>query len=209
MIWSCIWTVDLRAELIAKNAVFSYNTLMRTSLVTTAVLCLLLTAVPAWAQEEDIGDAPTVSIEEMLLQQALNGERHIDGRMSRRILELQEKEALAKLAAAEAALLAAQNPPEEEEVLYSAAPDEEGTPVISADDGITVTSGGETITLSATSLRLLARLQNRSGYANPALHSGAPLAPTGPGTILAVFVMALAVGFTYLRAWMLEKKNRE
>jgi hypothetical protein len=58
---------------------------------------LLLTAVPALAQEEADTGAPIVSIEEMLLQQALNGERHIDGRMAQRILQLQEKAQMDKL----------------------------------------------------------------------------------------------------------------
>jgi hypothetical protein len=170
---------------------------------------LLLTAVPALAQEEADTGAPIVSIEEMLLQQALNGERHIDGRMAQRILQLQEKAQMDKLAAAEAARLAAQS--SSAGVVHAAAPDEQASssvPTISA-DGVNVTDGTQTIKLDAATFRLLARLQNRTQYANPALHSGAPLAPSGPGTILAVFAMALAVGLTYLRAWMLEKRSKE
>ncbi len=175
-------------------------------------LSLLTTATPVIAQEdEELGDAPSVSLEEMLLQEALSGQRHIDGRMSQRIQALQEKQQLEKLAAMEAALLAAQSS-SSAGVQHAAASEEEtyeeDIPTVSA-NGLQVTDGTQTITLDAATFRMLARLQNRTQYANPALHSGAPLAPTGPGTILAVFAMALAVGFTYLRAWMLEKKNRE
>lgn len=194
---------------IVKTALLSYTTMMHKHLMLGLTTLLLLTAAPAVAQEdEELGDAPIVSIEDMLLQQALNGERHIDGRMAQRILDMQAQLQEAKLAAMEAERLAAQNA--NTGVSHTAAPDEPmtETPTLSAED-MNVTDGTNTITLDAATFRLLARLQNRNAYANPALHSGAPLAPTGPGTILAIFVMGLAVGFTYLRAWMLEKKNRE
>ena len=210
-ITSCTWIAALKADLIAENAFLPYTTLMHTHLTLGLVVTtLVLTAVPALAQEEDLGAPSPATIEDMLLQQALSGQRHIDGRMSARILQMQEQVQLDKLAAAEAAKLAAQS--SSVGVLHTAATEEStsSVPTLSADDSITVSAGGQTVTLSAASLRLLARLQNRStSYANPALHSGAPLAPTGPGTILAVFVLALAVCFTYLRAWMLEKKHRD
>ena len=61
-----------------KTAFLSYTIMMRTHLTPLTTLglatVLLLTAMPVIAQEDDIGDAPSVSIEDMLLQQALNGE---------------------------------------------------------------------------------------------------------------------------------------
>lgn len=193
--------------LIVKNPLLSYTIMMHKQITIWLAALLMLTAAPAVAQEdEELGDAPSVSIEDMLLQQALNGERHIDGRMAQRILDMQAKMQEEKLAAIEAARLEAQNP--SVGVSHTAAPDE-AIPTVSADEDVTVNANGETITLSAQTLRLLSRLQNRNAYTGAGIHSGAPLAPTGPGTVLAIFVLGLAVGFTYLRAWMLEKKNRD
>ena len=60
-----------------------------------------------------------------------------------------------------------------------------------------------TLQLDAKTLRLLERLTNPKSSANvlsPAAHSGAPLAPTGPATIIAMAAMGLAIYGTMRRA---------
>ena len=60
-----------------------------------------------------------------------------------------------------------------------------------------------TLQLDAKTLRLLERLTNPKSSANvlsPAAHSGAPLAPTGHATVIAIAAMGLAIYGTMRRA---------
>lgn len=194
----------------APNVEFCYNTVMRSFLSLTLATTLLFSAAPAVAQEEDDG-APILSIEDVLLQQALNGEIPINGRMAERIRLLQEERARLLAEKAQQELMSRFSSAVTE---HAAAPAEETAmdkEMPENDDTVTVSANGKTLVLSAADVRLLDRLQrNRTTnfIRSTALHSGAPLAGTGLETVLTLCALALAVGLTFMRAWMLEKRDR-
>ena len=89
---------------------------------------------------------------------------------------------------------------EEEEVLIDESIGEEEEP----EEG----SSNVTLQLDAKTLRLLERLTNPKSSANvlsPSAHSGAPLAPTGPATVIAMGAMGIAMYATMKRARRFEK----
>lgn len=118
--------------------------------------------------------------------------------------------------------------PEEEDATHEAAPDEEMTDEDSdiedlikaleqynsdqaaadeevADDSVTLTAGEK------RDMRLLERLRGRDAAdviaAQETLHSGAPLTPTGPTTVLVTLAVAAAIGETWRRVRKIDKKE--
>jgi len=168
---------------------------MRTFLTIALASILMGTAVSVFAQGEDEG-APIISFEDAMLQRAYNGEDHIGGRMARRILALQEAAAAAKFA------YQLQSSSSSQAVVTIPTPDLSTLP----SDGVVQTPDGDILTLSAAELRMLARMQSRGIEDTGDLHSGAPLYPSGAGTVIALLALACAVGVTYAWSWRMERK---
>lgn len=168
-------------------------------LLGSLALCMPFTAL---AQE-----APAVSIEQVLLDQALNSEYPINSRMASRIAELQQLRAAEARATAYEELLKTSAPPApeeeidepvlEEEPLYEAAPEGEGMEISAAELRLL-----ERYRENAADREVLARYGiNLNAQGGPqTLHSGAPLAPTGAGMWILASALSLAAILTMLFA---------
>jgi hypothetical protein len=169
-----------------------YNTMMSTRLLVLGSLALLLMQpVSALAQESD---GTILSPEDVLLQQALDGQYEINPRMAGRISELQQQRAAdaraaAQLAASQQSSSAAIAETEPEVVTQETTPE------------VTHAAAPE---ISLADQRLLDRLHQRQLDALDAqldgLHRGAPLAPTGAGTWLMLSAVTLAGALTLVLA---------
>lgn len=198
-ITSSICLADLLETPIAKLRIFFYNTLMRTVLAITLSTVLLGTVVPAFAQE-DTG-APVVSIEDAIYNDFLNNYGAPNGRRTARRAAEQEAEARARF---ESQL--------QSQTSSSVAPNAPASPDLTTlpDNGQVQTPDGEILTLSASELRMLSRLQRAEAEGTVSgLHGGAPLYPSGMGTIVGIIALALAVCGTYVWAGRMEKKAME
>lgn len=156
---------------------------------------LLMQPVATLAQ-----DAPALSPEEVLLNQALAGQYEINPRMASKIAAIQD----ARAQAARDAAVAAASSSSEAQV---ATQESSSAPVATTDTSLHAAAGNGASDLSPVELRLVQRFRDQqtlSKYGvnldqNVAdLHGGAPLAPTGSATSILLMTMALAAAVTML-----------
>lgn len=180
-----ITTVFSRGRLIAKFNNILYNTMMRRVLSSTALLVLLFFPSGVGAQyltPEDVlirdQNAILVPKNKREAQEAADAQDAARAAQHRSTLQENSSEPVPE-----------NNPPvpTEEPLLRPSAPEE---------------PEGYTQELDPITLRLLERLRRESTQtlSSTALHSGAPLADTGPAEIMSVLTIIVAIGWTVRRS---------
>ncbi|TSC57508.1 MAG: hypothetical protein Greene041619_1134 [Candidatus Peregrinibacteria bacterium Greene0416_19] len=175
-----------------------------------AILGLLGTlSVPvAVAQDED-EYFPEPEDVLMHIEDAKQGYVHINSRLAEKIVEERERERQAQVDAIKAGAGPSDSPAVTRQLPREKRDPVTEEPTADAPALEDAASGDDADTLpvlDARSLRTLERIErNRAlgqtaGAGDSTLHSGAPLAPTGPASALTLLVIGCAVAWTLLRA---------
>lgn len=167
-------------------------------------LALLVSSVSAYA--DDPIPPPALTPEEVLLmQQVIDGQAPPTARRAADLYNLQNYRTQQFALQAQAALAAAQA--SSQAALHAAAPESSSSAGDTQEISAT-TDDQETVTISAQDLRILERIKRNQLLQSTAIHSGAPLAGTGPETTFALALALIGMAATLVWATWKEKKFR-